>query len=208
MYKKIELKIGTRFGRLVVLGENGRGQSGDVLWKCFCDCGVIKNITASNLVKKRTLSCGCLMREVVKKVNVTHGMCGTPSYILWQAIKRRCYYKKAINYVYYGSRGIKVCPRWLKFENFLADMGECPRGKSLDRIDNNKGYSPKNCRWATPKEQANNRRNTILVTHNGKTLTLKQWSRIRKIDYHTVYSRIYKLGWGTNKALGFREIVV
>src|ERR1019366_8859455 len=102
----------------------------------------------------------------------------TTEFNIWSGMRRRCSKPNRHNYFNYGGRGIKVCERWQQsFKNFLHDMGPRPSGKSLDRINNNLGYSPENCRWATPSQQINNRRNSILITHNGQTLPLSEWAK-------------------------------
>lgn len=152
---------GKTFGRLKVLhfievrGENA-------YWECLCKCGTYKVIKGSSL-GKATKSCGCLQREVaakiIRKQSITHGKTNTSTYRSWLKMRQRCYDKNNNRYETHGARGIKVCKRWKNsFQNFLDDMGVRPSGTSLDRKNNSKGYCKDNCRWATPKEQANNRR--------------------------------------------------
>lgn len=130
-----------------------------------------------------------------------HGMWKTPTYHSWQGMKNRCLNQNAGRYRDYGGRGIKVCKRWMEFENFFADMGERPDGKTLDRIDNNNNYEPDNCRWATPEEQSNNARNNIVLNHKGLSLTLSQWARRLDINMQTLYDRIVRRKWPVNRAL-------
>src|SRR5262249_18282820 len=112
-----------------------------------------------------------------------------------------CTNKKCVDYPNYGGRGIMVCDRWHTFDNFLADMGEKPAAKSIDRIDNNKGYSPENCRWATLIEQANNKRSNVRLTFNGRTQSIKQWAMETGIPYKTLYYRIRYSSWPVEEAL-------
>ena len=157
MPKKKDL-TGQRFGRLVVLSENGRNNNGNVCWKCQCDCGKKCIISSNRLVKGDTKSCGCIKKENAKKAAVKHNQSSkvnyTPVYKTWQAMIQRCYNPNSPNYLYYGSRGIKVCERWWSFENFYVDVGDRPKGKTLDRKNPDDDYNPINWRWATPQEQA------------------------------------------------------
>ena len=127
---------------------------------------------------------------------------------IYNGMKRRCYDPKCNIYKYYGGRGIKVCDRWLGiygYTNFIEDMGEIPTGKSLDRIDPNKWYSKDNCRWATPKEQANNRTSNRVIKYAGKSMTISEWSETTGIPYATLYYRITKYKWPVERALGYLQ---
>lgn len=148
-------------GRLTVLERKGTNRHGHPVWLCRCECGVEKRLTSCNLSGSRPVrSCGCLRRDFGKQGTHGHTLNGkrSPTYNSWRSMRRRCNSPNYRQYNLYGGRGITICPRWDSFENFLADMGERPEGTSLDRIDHDGNYEPSNCRWATPKEQAANRR--------------------------------------------------
>lgn len=131
----------------------------------------------------------------------THGASGSYAYSVWQHMKNRCLNPNNDRYASYGGRGIKVCERWLKFENFLADMGERPRGTSLDRFPDKDGnYEPTNCRWATPKEQQRNMRSNRLLEHNGITMSVAWWAEHLQINYGTMIARVRR-GWSVAKTL-------
>jgi hypothetical protein len=130
-----------------------------------------------------------------------HGKHKTPAWMSWVSMITRCTYPKSNSYCRYGARGIKVCDRWLKFENFLADMGERPAGRTLDRIDNNGNYEPQNCRWASLAEQGANRRNVRTLSFNGETKTLSEWAKAKGMSRSALQRRLNKLGWSAEKTL-------
>ena len=167
-----------KFGRLTVIKKTDkRGSSGAVFWKCVCSCGKTTDVSSSCLRGNQTKSCGCLFLDLASqkgKDKKTHGKSETRIYRIWSNMKSRCKRKTDTKYENYGGRGIKVCERWEKFENFYADMGDAPEKLTLDRIDVNGNYEPSNCRWATQKEQQNNRRNNLIVEYRSQKYTLQQ----------------------------------
>lgn len=196
---------GRRFGRLMVKAYHAT-KNKTAFWECLCECGVTKIVRAGHLKRGNTISCGCFRRGL--KPNWKHGYANkTAEYRTWNHMLNRCYNSNVKDYKNYGGRGIEVCERWLKFENFLEDMGHRPsKGYSIERKDCNKGYSPENCKWADSYEQANNKRNNIKYTHKGKALTLFAWARepevaVLGIDAKTLWARINKYKWPVEKSL-------
>lgn len=153
--------IEKRFGRLIVMKFSHKDQWGGKYWCCECDCGNLKTIYQSDLICGKTKSCGCYSKEITSKINKKHGLKKHPLYSIWCDMKKRCYNKNQKSYKNYGMRGIKVCNKWLyNFEEFFwwaisAGWG-CP-GLQIDRINNNKNYSPENCRWVTRSINSKNR---------------------------------------------------
>ena len=201
MPKLIDL-TGEKFGRLVVVKRVENGKWGHIRYLCLCDCGKEKIVLSNHLKSGDTKSCGCLSR-VGNNLRHGHSINRKMSkiYMVWTNMKDRCANPNYHHYKDYGGRGITVCKRWMKFENFLEDIGECPPGLTLERENNNKGYYPDNCRWATKKEQAKNKRNNLYIEYNGRKRLLIEWSEETGIPYMTLWQRIFKYNWSTEKAL-------
>lgn len=152
--------IGLKFGKYTVLSIDGRKNNSCMMLKCQCDCGNIKVVAKTSLTSGKTTQCIKCSANMRNKARAKHNMVGTITYNTWRNMTKRCRDPKFRDYHCYGGRGITVCDRWLVFENFLEDMGERPAGLQLDRINNDGNYEPGNCRWTTPKVNANNRRRT------------------------------------------------
>ena len=192
MHKNTDDIIGHRFGRLIVTGWAGSAPDRKALWHVRCDCGAEKITKGYTLRSGQINSCGCGKKR-------HGGMAGgraTKEYAAWANMMNRCNRPTTPNYKFYGGRGIRVCARWRKFENFLADIGAAPtKAHTLDRIDNGTGYKPGNVRWATRKEQQNNIRSNKKITINGETLNLVQAvKKYGAVSYDVAHGRT-KRGW-------------
>ncbi len=194
---------GLRFGRLVVLGRGSRGSGPEVHWFCRCDCGAEKLFSGYKIRSGHTKSCGCFSRDAVASLNLTHGHARgrkhSATYETWSAMLGRVG-PSSDKAAFYFSRGIRVCERWRRFEEFVADMGERPDGRTLDRINNDGNYEPGNCRWATKTEQSRNRRNNVVLTHGGHTATVPEWAEKTGINAKALRRRV-SLGWSDKEAL-------
>lgn len=192
--KRLEV-LGKKFGELVVISD-APAKTGKYprRVRCRCSCGKVLEVALSHITSGHTKSCGCYKI----KQQLKHGKSGTRTYTIWQGMLKRGDGRYCTEY--YAKRGITVCKRWLKFENFLNDMGEAPKGMSLDRINNNKGYSKRNCRWATRKEQARNTRSNRMLTFAGQTLCLAEMAEKWGIKPQTLNTRLRE-GWSLKKAL-------
>ena len=198
---------GQRYGRLVAISPTGERRGGKIVWTCICDCGSTSLAVINHLRNGQRVSCGCAKTagNQIKKKSAKHGHyvgnVPTATYRIWSGMKSRCLNKNVPEYKNYGGRGIKVCERWMDFSNFLEDMGARPDGLSIDRVNNDGHYEPDNCRWATEIEQHNNRSDNTLLTYNGETLTISEWSRKLGINKHTLADRIRKSEWATEKVI-------
>lgn len=193
-YERLQSK---KFGRLKVKEFKGINDKRQAEWRCECSCGNQTTVTTANLKFGKVKSCGCLQEDRATK----HNMSGTRPYRIWLGMKSRCDNPDAWNYERYGGRGISYVDRWKSFENFWADMKDgYSDDLTLERIDNNKDYGPDNCKWATVKEQARNKRNSVKLTYNGKTLNASEWAEKLGIPLKAIYARVNQ-GWDDKKTL-------
>ena len=197
--KRIIDITGERYHRLVVLGLSDKKTKDKTNWVCECECGKKTIVRKDNLTNGITTSCGCYKREQlsrqVYKQNTTHGESHTRLYSIWASMKKRCNNPNDIGYSLYGGRGIKVCHEWADSYVAFADWARSngyQDNLSIDRIDNDKGYEPSNCRWATDQEQAENTRHAVMIEYNGKTHTISEWSRIADIPRSTFSERYHR----------------
>ena len=183
---------GQRFGKLVAIDRVGnRPGYHQAVWLFRCDCGTEKTSFGYNVVHNGVTSCGCARTD--KEPHLIHGMSHTPEHNTWLGMKKRCQNKNSKAFKDYGGRGIDVCPQWEDFKTFYRDMGDRPEGTTLERKNNDLGYSKANCIWATRKEQVRNRRTTTFYEHNGVTLSLQGWAETAGISYKLIWAR-YKSG--------------
>jgi len=191
---------GNRYGRWTVVGFSHTHNKASY-WNCRCDCGTLRTHQRSALISGSTYSCGCFRGELLTVRNTTHGRRHSPEYGSWRAMKERCQNPRSSKFYLYGGRGIAICDRWQRFDNFFADMGPKPTpDHTLERIDTNGNYEPDNCRWIPGAEQAANRRNNHRVTIGEDTRTIAEWRRHFHISKSTYDARIH-LGWSIESAL-------
>jgi hypothetical protein len=188
---KVKDYTGHRFGRLTVIAYAGsvsqgtKGHTGSA-WKCLCDCGEERIVRRKSLTEGNTKSCGCLQREVLSKSCTTHGKSHTRTWNIWSSMKSRCGNPNTSEYSAYGGRGIVVCDRWKQsFAAFYQDMGECPPGYSIERVNVNGNYEPANCKWIPLQAQHDNKQCVRFAILNGQRMRLRQADKIlgRKLGY-------------------------
>ena len=188
------LSVGQKFGRLTVLAFGKKGRR-EIYALCKCECGNLSCCGVQNLKSGHSTSCGCLRRELLvarqREKMTSHGLSRHPLYWTWINMVARCYNKNHAHYPDYGGRGIAVCDEWLSIEGFVASA---PKGRlanlTLDRIDNDGDYTPQNCHWASRIIQGNNKRNNVLIDHNGEIKTAAQLARDLDLPRATIYGRI------------------
>lgn len=200
----IKDQSGKKFGRLTVLSLHEKAEgSTRHKWLCQCTCGNTAIAVIKDMQSGKTRSCGCLFTDMLVARNKKHGLIydHKRTYRTWKDLRQRCNNPNNKDYKDYGGRGIQVCERWNDFKNFFDDMGDRPEGMTIDRIDTNGNYEPSNCRWATPVEQARNKRNNH-VMDNGKTLA--ENCEDSGIDYKVVSYRVSQ-GFSLAEALSKRD---
>jgi hypothetical protein len=196
---------GQRFGRLVVVSR-AESRNKRAMWNCVCDCGNKVVVAGKDMRDGKTKSCGCYHKEHYstpprmtgsKNPSYKHGKSGSKLFGVWASIVQRCTNKNNKAFHMYGARGITVCKEWeTDFQAFhdWAIANGYASGLSIDRINNNDGYSPDNCRWVCSLTQNNNKRSNILISRNGETHTLSEWARIKNLPYKAVLARYYRHG--------------
>ena len=201
--------IGRRFGRAIVLEEapphinpNGSLRSKS---RCQCDCGTIFVAWNIHLIGGRTKRCPDCSRKSTTAAATTHGLSKSHLYYAWRNMLNRCFWEKGPDYKRYGKRGISCCPQWRPespnaFQTFRNDVGEAPPGKTLERIDNSKGYEAGNVSWETRTVQARNRRTNIIFTVRGITACLAELCERFEVPYHAIYNRIHIYGLSADEA--------
>ena len=182
---------GNRYGRLVLQEKTEKRQSGNVVWRCLCDCGKTTFVSTGHLGSGHTRSCGCLAKETRHK----HGLSKTRIHCVWLQMKFRCKSEEPRKKHIYKDRGISVCKEWFNFIAFYdwAIANGYNDNLTIDRIDNNKGYSPNNCRWIRKGLQTRNLRRNIYITYDGREMLLAEAAEIAGVKYNTAYQR-YKKG--------------
>lgn len=206
MAKLIDI-TGKKFGRLTAI-KFSHIKNKRHFWVFLCDCGIEKIISKIHVMDGHTRSCGCLLKENFSQF--IHGMSGTRFWIIWRNMINRCFNKNSSGFIKYGKRGIMVCERWLIFEYFMEDMYESylehvekygEKNTTIERLDFNGNYEKSNCCWANFEQQNNNRKNNRNITFKGKTQTVAQWAKEKKLKYRTLHNRLVDLKWSVERAL-------
>jgi hypothetical protein len=180
------IEVGGKYGRWTVIRFDHKSHDGRLNWLAKCDCGTVKTVIGPALLSGASKSCGCLWHETI----TTHGMTKTRTFKSWDSMLQRCTNPNAPDYHRYGAVGIKVCDRWKEsFNNFLVDMGERPAGKTLDRIDVKKDYTPENCKWSTASEQQRNKNNNRYITFRDETKLVKDWAILSGLEISMIWAR-------------------
>lgn len=184
---------GQRFGRWTVRTRASNTSGGQARWVCECQCKTIRAVLSSSLVQGKSLDCGCGRLNTLTARLTSHNQSKGRTYTRWCDMKQRVRRHPAYT-------DVSICARWADFTNFIADMGECPPGYSLERIDVYGAYTPKNCTWIPKRHQPKNKRNSIKYEYLGRTRCVLEWCEVLGLNRNTVYARIYR-GWSTGAAL-------
>ena len=194
---------GRRYGKWTVMQRVENSKNGQAMWLCKCDCGTEKVVCGSNLRSGASRSCGCERNSYFSALYGVHYKEPKRLFSIWSNMKSRCTNPNNNSFQNYGARGIKICNEWLHdfvaFREWALQNGYSDN-LTIERIDNEGNYEPTNCRWATAEEQSNNRRNNVLISHNGETHTLNEWSKIIGVKKSTIESR-YSRGWSEDRIL-------
>lgn len=194
---------GMKFNRWTVIKRGKNTMRGQATWLCRCDCGTIREVAGADLRNNKSKSCGCLQKEVAGDTNRTHGKSFSRLHRIWRGMKSRCENPKNFKASRYHDRGIAVCKEWhefIRFYEWAVNNGYSDE-LSIDRIDNDKDYSPENCKWSNAVEQANNKSTNHMLTYKGKRQSMSMWSKEIGIPYGALRSRINQRHWSTEKAL-------
>lgn len=181
----------TKFGKLTAIKVAYKNKNGESVWECVCECGNVINVVCSNLKNGHSTSCGCYK----KTCSITHNETKTRLHRIWASMKARCYNTNHPKYKHWGGRGVVVCTEWKDSYETFRDWALANGYRDdlqIDRIDNNGNYEPKNCRWATPKQQSNNKRNNCIITYKNETHTISEWSIIIGVKSATIQRRLAK----------------
>lgn len=191
MATKLDL-TNQKYGSLTVLSEEPAKNRG-TYWRCRCDCGNTVVKKTKMLRHERHPNCGCLTKQLqsINNSQATHRLSKSPTYQSWCMMKSRCNNPNYTHFKYYGARGITYCERWESYENFMEDMGERPKGYTLDRIDSEGNYTPSNCKWSTRENQADNRRNNVYLTYDNRTMYIKDWALVLGVKRSQIYLALY-----------------
>lgn len=183
--------FGQRFNRLTPITRYSTQRP--IEWICRCDCGQFVAVRSQHITNGNTKSCGCLNIQRMSERRTKHGLHGTAAYKSWKAMNSRCNNPQNADYKDYGGRGIQICKSWSNFEVFLADMGERPAGKTLERQCVNEGYNKSNCVWATPLEQGSTKRNNRWIEHAGLRMTQANWARHFNVRASVIHKRLKRM---------------
>lgn len=196
---------GRTFGQLTVIGPVGRNNNRGIIWLCRCSCGNERKAYVARLLNGTSQFCASCLLGAKRRMSTVHGLLNSPAYRAYKTMTRRCNDSHGHQYHNYGGRGIRVCDEWRSSpKNFLEYVAALPnygvKGRTLDRIDNNRGYEPGNVRWATKLEQERNTRRNHMITHDGRTQCITDWERECGLGRGTLTHR-FKRGWSIEKAL-------